>query len=119
MNIYASEYVQKVNDFNRTVIARGADGWVVKSGEALRELRVPASLGYPDLAASRGITGFQTRGNERYVTSPRARQRCASPPNRRRSRTSWTRTAASRLREDGRLGAVRAALVHAAQVFAG
>jgi hypothetical protein len=67
MNIYASEYVQKVNDFNRTVIGRGPDGWVVRTGDALREVRVPASLGMPDLAASRGVTGFQTRGIERYI----------------------------------------------------
>ena len=67
MNIYASDYAQKVNDFNRTVIARGPDGWIVRSGESLRQVRVPAALGTPDLGASSGVTGFQTRGNERYV----------------------------------------------------
>jgi hypothetical protein len=56
-----------VNDFNRTVIARGPDGWIVRSGESLRQVRVPAALGTPDLAASTGVTGFQTRGSERYV----------------------------------------------------
>lgn len=67
MNIYASEYAQKVNDSNRTVIARGPGGWVVRTGEALRQVRVPAALGMPDLAASSGVAGFVTRGSERYV----------------------------------------------------
>ena len=67
MNIYASEYAQKVLDSNATVIARGAEGWIVRTGESLRQVRVPAALGMPDLAASRGVAGFQTRGNERYV----------------------------------------------------
>lgn len=67
MNIYGSEYAQKVIDSNATVIARGTEGWVVRTGESLRQVRVPAALGMPDLAASRGVAGFLTRGNERYV----------------------------------------------------
>ena len=67
MNIYASEYAQKVLDFNRIVVARGPDGWMIRGGDALRELRVPASLGVPDVAASRGIAGYQPRANDYYV----------------------------------------------------
>lgn len=68
MNIYASEYAQKVLDFNRVVIARGAEGWIVRGGGALRELRAPAGLGVPSVADSRGIAGYQPRGStDNYI----------------------------------------------------
>ena len=67
MNVYASEYAQKVLDFNATVVARGGESWIIRTGDALRQLRVPASMGVPDLAASRGIAGYQARGAEVYV----------------------------------------------------
>lgn len=67
MNIYASEYAQKVLDFNRMVVARSAEGWVIRGGGALRQVRVPAALGAPDLAASRAIAGYQPLGNDHYV----------------------------------------------------
>lgn len=67
MNIYASEYASKVLDFNRMVIARGPDGWIIRGGGALRELRVPSALGTPNIAASRGVAGYLPRGNEHYV----------------------------------------------------
>jgi polysaccharide biosynthesis protein PelA len=67
MHVYASEYAQKVLDFNRMVIARSAEGWRIRGGGALRELRMPSSLGVPDVAASRAISGYQRRASEIYV----------------------------------------------------
>jgi uncharacterized protein (TIGR01370 family) len=67
MNVYASEYAQKVLDFNRMVVARGADGWIVRGGGALRELRIPNALGVPDVASSRAVAGYQPRGDQVYV----------------------------------------------------
>jgi hypothetical protein len=67
MNIYASEYAQKVLDFNRIVVARSPEGWIVRGDGALRQLRVPSSLGVPNVAASRGIAGYQARANDVYV----------------------------------------------------
>ena len=67
MNIYASEYAQKVLDFNRVVVARGPEGWIVRGGDALRELRAPAALGVPDMAGSRAVAGYQSRANENYI----------------------------------------------------
>ena len=67
MNVYASEYAQKVLDFNRMVVARSPDGWMIRGGGSLRELRMPSSLGVPDVAASRAIAGFQQRANDVYV----------------------------------------------------
>jgi hypothetical protein len=67
MNVYASEYAQKVLDFNRMVVARSAEGWIVRGGGALRQLRVPASLGVPDMAASRAVAGYQRGTTDHYV----------------------------------------------------
>ena len=66
-SIFASEYVDKVLDFNRTVIARDGSGWLVRNNGDLRELRVPKSLGYPDLAASSKVAGFSDHGDSRYL----------------------------------------------------
>ena len=67
MNVYASEYAHKILDFNGTVVARGSDSWVIRGGGQLRELRVPGALGVPDIAASRGIAGYQAHGSDHYV----------------------------------------------------
>ena len=67
MNVYASEYAQKVLDFNRMVVARAPEGWMIRGGGALRELRMPSSLGTPDVAASRAVAGYQRRANDIYV----------------------------------------------------
>jgi hypothetical protein len=66
-NSYASEYVARVMDFNRTVIARSGDAWLVRNGGSLKELRIPARLGYPDMKGSRNIAGFSDYGDSRYV----------------------------------------------------
>lgn len=65
--VYPSEYVNKVLDFNRTVIARSEDGWLIRNSGNLRQLRVPISSGYPDLAASRGVLGFSDHNDQRYI----------------------------------------------------
>ncbi|HEV7799759.1 MAG TPA: bifunctional glycoside hydrolase 114/ polysaccharide deacetylase family protein [Burkholderiales bacterium] len=67
MNVYASEYARKVLDFNHLVVARSPEGWLVRGGGALRELRVPAALGMPDISQSVGISGFEDHGDDRYV----------------------------------------------------
>src|SRR6185436_7226346 len=58
MNVYASEYVDRVLDFRSATVARDGDAWVVRAGQHLRELRAPAELGPPDLEASAGVAGY-------------------------------------------------------------
>ncbi len=65
--IYAYDYFTKVLDFNRTVVARDGDGWLIRNRGDLRELRLPKGAGYPDLDQSRNILGFHTHGDSRYV----------------------------------------------------
>lgn len=65
--LYVSEYTAKAEDFNRALVVREPGGWRVASGGALREWRVPLSLGVPDLAASTAMAGYSSYNGERYV----------------------------------------------------
>ncbi|MDD2499680.1 MAG: bifunctional glycoside hydrolase 114/ polysaccharide deacetylase family protein [Geobacter sp.] len=65
--IYTSEYVNKVLDFNRTVVARDSNGWLIRNSGDLRQLRLPISAGYPDLKKSQNVLGFNDHGDSRYV----------------------------------------------------
>ena len=68
MNIFASEYVEKAIDANTTTsIARYNDGWQIKTKGAVRELRIPDTLGYPDLLRSENVVGFNHYNNVYYV----------------------------------------------------
>lgn len=64
---YASEYGERVLDFNRAVIARDGKGWLITNHGSVRQLRMPVGLGYPDLAVSVGVTGHRQHEEERYV----------------------------------------------------
>lgn len=63
--VFASEYIAKVNDFQRVVVARALDGtWLVRGTQALRTLRAPTSLGVP---AGEGVAGHLREGESTYV----------------------------------------------------
>jgi len=66
-SIYASEYFYKVLDFNRTVVARDGDAWVVRNSGNLRQMRIPQSLGYPEIRNESGVAGYNDHGDERYI----------------------------------------------------
>lgn len=63
--VLVTEYIEKVRDFNHMVVARSAEGWQIKGANKLRQLRMPLSLGMPEL--SQGIAGFNQYNNSRYV----------------------------------------------------
>ena len=65
--IHVSEYIQKVQEFNRIVVARAGKEWRVRGAYHLREFRIPQSMGYPDLARSEGVAGFSDHESERYI----------------------------------------------------
>ena len=67
MNIYASDYYQKVVDFNQLAIAEVDDGWLFETNDALRELRIPQSMGYPDLERSEHVIGYSAYQGNYYV----------------------------------------------------
>lgn len=65
--VYTSEYIEKVLDFNRTVVARDGAGWLIRNNGLLREMRIPRTLGYPDLQNSSRLAGFTDHGDSRYL----------------------------------------------------
>ena len=66
-SVFASEYIEKVLDFNRTVVARDGTGWLVRNSGKLREFRIPVAGGYPDLETSRNVAGYNDFNNSRYI----------------------------------------------------
>lgn len=65
--VHVSDYVRKVLDFNSMVVARTTDGWLVRGGRYLRELRAPLSLGQPVLSAGSGVAGSNRHGDSQYL----------------------------------------------------
>lgn len=65
--VFATDFVRKVLDFDKTVIAREAAGWRIRTGDSLRTVRLPDRQGPPDLNASTGIAGFREGREGRYV----------------------------------------------------
>ena len=63
----ASDYIRKVLDFNTLAIAREGDGWRIAGGDAVRTLRIPQRMGYPDITRSRNVLGWWDEGKVRYV----------------------------------------------------
>lgn len=63
------DYRARVTAFREQVLARDLYGaYVVYGGEALRTLRVPASLGQPDLNRSSAVASIASLPQGRYVT---------------------------------------------------
>ncbi len=65
--VFVSEYARKVLDFQHLAIARTATGWRVRGAGGVRTLRIPASLGWPDLAQGEAVAGFANFQNDRFV----------------------------------------------------
>ena len=65
--MYASDYIQRVLDFNALSIARSDAGWQIRGADRLRELRIDAAQGYPDLRNSRNVIGYRRNGNDLYI----------------------------------------------------
>ena len=65
--IFASEYVELVQDFSRMVVTRSKGGWEMRNLTNTTELRVSQSMGFPDLEVSRGVLGYADHGSERYI----------------------------------------------------
>ncbi len=61
--VYASEYIERVQDFQRAVVARTPTGWRIRGMGVLRTLRVARSLGY----AQGDIAGFREHGSDVYL----------------------------------------------------
>jgi hypothetical protein len=67
--VFPTEFVRIAMNFNDLVLARTLDGgrYLVRNARHLRTLRAPVSLGYPDLALSSGIAGYDAGPEGRYL----------------------------------------------------
>ena len=65
--LYTSEYIAIAQDFYRTAITRIPGGYRIRNRGDLRTIRLPESLGYPDIAASSGVVGYKEAQGYRYL----------------------------------------------------
>lgn len=65
--VHASEYARKVMSFQNVAIARSAQGWRIRGMGPLHTLRIPASMGTPDMQQSRAVAGYNDHMENRYV----------------------------------------------------
>lgn len=67
MNIYASEYADLILDFNTLDILPEENGWRFETNDKLREIRIPHTMGYPDLVHSNNVIGYNSYNDDYYV----------------------------------------------------
>jgi polysaccharide biosynthesis protein PelA len=63
----AADYIHKVLDFYSLSIAHVGEGWQIRTDGYLRELRVPVSMGFPDLGRSKNLIGYQKSDQNYYL----------------------------------------------------
>lgn len=67
--VHAGEYADMVRDFRDLALARYPDGaFRIHGGGALRTVRLPRALGWPDLARSPAVAAVRDLPQGRYVT---------------------------------------------------
>ena len=67
MNVYASDYIRKVLDFQHLVVARTPEGFLLRGAGDLRQLRFPGSLGAVNVRMSRNVAGWSEGPGGRYA----------------------------------------------------
>ena len=66
--MYLSEYAKRVLNFRTTTISLKDGEYIIRGGSGLRTLRIPASLGFPDIRKSKGIVGYLKKGDNIYIS---------------------------------------------------
>lgn len=67
-SITAGTYARIAKDSHLTKIYKITDKhWRIVNQGHLRTFRIPARFGYPDIARSKGVTGFKDEGEWRYI----------------------------------------------------
>ncbi len=65
--VFASTYSRIAVAFQSAGLASAGGGFLARGYGPDRELRIPASLGYPDLERSRNVAGFDDFDGRRYI----------------------------------------------------
>ncbi len=67
--VWESEYARRVEEFRAASLVRRLDGtWTFSGLRALRTVRIPRALGWPDLARSHGVASITERGDALYIS---------------------------------------------------
>lgn len=61
--IYIADYSHIAINFFKIQVARQDDGFLIQGVGALREMRMPTALGYPNIAESQNVAGFNKSPN--------------------------------------------------------
>lgn len=65
--VFVSDYARQVLDFQSMAVARTPSGWRVRGASNLRTLRLPVSMGFPDVQKSQGIAGYRAGPIDSYI----------------------------------------------------
>jgi hypothetical protein len=66
--LYLSEYAHLVEQFYEVAVGRDLKGnWIISNIGQIRTLRLPKSLGWPDISASKGVAGVLDLPQGRYI----------------------------------------------------
>ena len=65
--VFASDYARKVQDFAQVSVARTAAGWRIRGTDNIHTLRIPGSMGSPQIDASTAVGGFKRQGDVTYI----------------------------------------------------
>lgn len=64
--VFASEYIRKAREFGRVAVGRTGNGYRVAGTDAIRELRIPKTGGYP-VSDGSSVIGFSDHEQARYL----------------------------------------------------
>ena len=67
MNIFSTEFVDKIIDFNSLSMLESDNGWLFETDDKVREIRIPKTMGYPDLKNSANVIGFNAYNDDYYL----------------------------------------------------
>ena len=65
--VFGSDYARKARAFGQVVVARSATGWRIRGTRDLRTVRLPATMGWPQIQTSQAIGGYATLNDSRYL----------------------------------------------------
>lgn len=66
--VHVGEYCDKVEAYMQAAVARRTDGsWIMLAPDAIRTVRIPESMGWPDIKASSGVAGVLDLPQGRYL----------------------------------------------------
>ena len=100
--VYTTDYIRRVLEWRRTVVAREGDAWLVRSGDHLRQLRWPGA-GVPHMDTAQGLAGYMPGPGGLYIHMG-ARQANFSMSASDRSALPYIHTASGFVQKFSRLG---------------